>query len=653
MSAVPSKSFHESLIRFRQPLRSLWVTLRSCSPLYLALAIMGSYAVWQAHTPVTMIVPFQLPKTELPFSGEMVADTLQDGLKSIRNEIEEERQNPGLESSDTGLPDLRNMLIPKFEHVQDPARFSVEVKGVSYERILSIARAVMHTETTVSGDVILKGKEFALIARAGDSGPWESVSAPITADGLRRATRDLAEKILATQDATLAGVALLKDGQVDRGLAMLNRARIQKPKDVGLKLNLCMAFAANRRYEEAIDCYQDVQTIDPSSPEVLQGLAQAYYLEGRRDDAIGLYYDLAYKRGQRAALLGLGEALDDTDHPEDALKEYDEFLAAEQQDRNRAIAHVKRSAALAHLGRHVEALAEYEKALVYSPRDALVLVHRGVELARAGELDAGIAQLQSVVEENTNANSIPFAHLQLGILLQQKGDWREARAHFHKATELRPNYVEAHLKLAGVLVHEGFRSEALAEYNRVARLSALDVERGSSQVLACQWLGDALRDQGDVSGAASAYRAAIRLSPEYGTAHGALAFILERQGHLSQAIREYRAALAAPKLANDEREWLVMTHDRLAAALLKQGRSHWAESIGEFRKALELDPNHLESHMYLGEVFYDEGNFVKAGAEYKQAIKIDPQSAAAHNQLSLTLDKQGLREQASLNSRTR
>jgi len=96
-----------------------------------------------------------------------------------------------------------------------------------------------------------------------------------------------------------------------------------------------------------------------------------------------------------------------------------------------------------------------------------------------------------------------------------------------------------------------------------------------------------------------------------------------------------------------------MTHDRLAAALRKQGRSHWAESIGEFRKALELDPNHLESHMYLGEVFYDEGNFVKAGAEYKQAIKIDPQSAAAHNQLSLTLDKQGLREQASLNSRTR
>src|SRR6266404_6080361 len=305
--------FHQSLTSVHRLSSGAGRRLRSCPPLYVALAIMAGYAAWEAKTPVTMIAPFQLPKADLPFSGDIVADALQDGLKSIRNEIDEERQYPGLRSSDTGLPDLRNMLIPEFGRVQAPPRFAVEVKGVSYERILSIARAVMGTETTVSGDVILKGAEFTLIARAADAGPWESVPSPISAEGLKRASRDLAEKILATQDPTLAGVALLKDGQVDQGLAVLNRARSLNPTDARLKLNLCMGFGANRRYVEAIECYKDVLRMKPSSPqEVAERLAHAYYLKGDRGVAINSYEEL-YKQGYRHALLGLGEALDDTD----------------------------------------------------------------------------------------------------------------------------------------------------------------------------------------------------------------------------------------------------------------------------------------------------------------------------------------------------
>ncbi len=257
--------------------------LTSYSALYVGfiIMIMAAYAFWDARTPVTMIAPFQLPKADLPFNGIIVADALQDALKSIHNEIEGERQDPGLQSSETGLPDLRNMLIPKIRRVQAPPRFTVEVKGLSYERILSVARAVMNTEATVSGDVIVNGKEFALIARTGDMGPWVSVSSPLTAEGLTRASRDLAEKIVATQDPILAGVALLKKGQVDEGLAALNRARSLDPTDARLKMNLCVGFGANRRYDQAIECYKDVLTMKPSSPqEVTERLAQVLYLNG-------------------------------------------------------------------------------------------------------------------------------------------------------------------------------------------------------------------------------------------------------------------------------------------------------------------------------------------------------------------------------------
>jgi len=609
---------------------------------------MAGYAAWEAKTPVIVIAPFQMPKGDLPFSGDIVADALQDGLKSIHNEIEGEKQDPGLRASETGLPDLRNMLIPQFGRVQAPPRFAVEVKGVSYERILSVARALMGTQTTVFGDVIVNGKDFILTARTADGGPWESVSVPISAAGLKQASRDLSEKIVATQDPTLAGVALLKSGQIDQGLAALNRARNLNPTDARLKLNLCMGLGANRRYEEAIECYQAVLRMKPSSPQkVSEQLAQAYYLSGDRKRAIERYEEL-YRQGYREALLGLGQALDDDGNHTAALKAYDAFLAERHVDRDLAIAHVKRSATLAHLGEHDQALAEYQEALKYAPGDVLILVHRGVEMATAIDLNAGIARLQTLVDENGNADSIPFASLQLGILLQRKGDWQRAADQFRRATELRPNYVEAHLKLAYALAHEGRRSEAIKEYRKVAKLSPYDLERGNYQILAKQWLGNALRDQANYSGAASAYQEAIRLKPDYGAAHCELGFVFEKQGHLREAMWEYRVALEAAKSKEaDGRELSVTVHHRLGETLVRQGRAHWAEGIIEFRKALEVDPNHLESYFSLGRVLYDQGKFIESASEYEKAIKINPESAVAHNGLGLSFERQGLMEQAS------
>lgn len=578
----------KSLKAARQLSSWAWKALNSY-PLYFVLFAMVGYALWDAKTPVTMISPFQVPKGELPFTGEIVADAVQDGLMSIRNEIEDDREDTGLRSSDTGLPDLRNILIPRFWRVQTPPRFTVEIKGVSYERLLSIVRAILHTETLVSGDIIVKGNEFILVARSSDAGPWESAPRPISAEGLKQASRDLAQRIVASQDPTLAGVALLKDGQVDEGLAELSRAHDLNPADPRFKLNLCMGFAANRRYRDAIVCYQEVTAANPkTSPEVWEHLAHAYYLNGDRTKAIDLYRELADKEGYREALLGLGEALDDTGDPLNALTAYDKFLTTESHDRNRAIAHVKRSLALSHLQRHEEALSECEEALKYAPRDVLIRVNEGLEVAESKDLDSGIAEIQSTVEGNKNSGSLPYAVLQLGALLERKGDWRSAIEEYQMAAQLRPTYVEAHLKLARALVHESRHALAFDEYNKVAKLSPSDLERGYSHMFAHQWLANELRNLGNYTGAATAYQAAIHAKSDYSAAHCQLALIFAREGHLVQAVREYGTAIVPAKIQElNDSECLVIVEQVLNQAVASRTQGAEKEAVAELQKLEE------------------------------------------------------------------
>jgi len=564
---------------------SVWTFAKSSQPIYVAVLLMVCYAVWEARTPVTMIAPFQTPSDKPPFSGDIVADSVQDALKSIHNEIEAEKQDMSLRSSETGLPDLRNMLIPTLWRVQAPPRFTVEVKGVSYGRILSLAREILGTETTISGDVVMTGEKFILIARSSDGGPWESTAQPSSPEGLKQASRELAVKIVMTQDPTLAGVALLKQGEIEEGLEELMRARNLKPADSRSNLNLCVGFASTRRYDDAIQCYAQVLATRPDSlNDIKERLAQAYYLKGLRDNAIRLYEEL-YSNGDRKALLGLGEAKDYNGDPQFAVRAYDKFLATESEDRNKAIAHVKKGLALAHLGRHNDALDEYREALKYAPGDVLILVHEALERADTTDVDCGIAQLRSVVDENEDSDSLPFARVQLGVLLEKKGDWQGAIEQYELAAQAQPNYVEAHYKLAAALVHENQGTRALDQYDKTAKLSASDVERGNSAIFANQWLANGLRDVHNYAEAASAYRKAIQLKSDDSAAHCQLSLILTRQGHLSEAIREYGAALVPAKMQqlNDD-GCLSMADHVLDEAVASPGHGH-AQAKDELAKA--------------------------------------------------------------------
>jgi len=191
-----------------------WRTIPSYLPFYILVAVLA-YALLYGLQPATVIAPFHLPQENkewpLPFSGEAVADAVQDAITSIRQEAEGQPLTPPcdfLVPNEIEFGGLKAGGSGTFE-VRGPV--SVEVKGISPEAVKSAARQVLRNERYISGDVILSGlNSFQLMARANDHGPWMTKPQEISLDGLKYASCELAERILGATNKNILAAAWIR-----------------------------------------------------------------------------------------------------------------------------------------------------------------------------------------------------------------------------------------------------------------------------------------------------------------------------------------------------------------------------------------------------------------------------------------------------------
>lgn len=63
------------------------------------------------------------------------------------------------------------------------------------------------------------------------------------------------------------------------------------------------------------------------------------------------------------------------------------------------------------------------------------------------------------------------------------------------------------------------------------------------------------------------------------------------------------------------------------------------ESIKQFQKATQVDPNYFNAHFNLGTLYYQIGRYEQARAAYERAIALNPQDSDTRYNLALTLEK--------------
>lgn len=160
-------------------------------------------------------------------------------------------------------------------------------------------------------------------------------------------------------------------------------------------------------------------------------------------------------------------------------------------------------------------------------------------------------------------------------------------------------------------------------------------EGEQSTVLANE--GTRLLQAGNFQGAETAYRAALKLTPDDEDLHYNLGIALSRLDRLDEAEAEYRAAL---KLFPEYPE----VHNNLGNLLNRQKR--YDEAITHFREALKHQPDYASAHNNYGIVLQQQGRSMEAFEQFQQAVQADTNYWEARFNLGNSAAAMGQADQA-------
>jgi TolB-like protein/Flp pilus assembly protein TadD len=218
---------------------------------------------------------------------------------------------------------------------------------------------------------------------------------------------------------------------------------------------------------------------------------------------------------------------------------------------------------------------------------------------------------------------------------------KKAIEYFSRAIETDPTYAQAYSGLADSYALSGDWEYGILSPQdafpkaREAATKALELDDTLGE--AHTSLAFALDLAWDWEAAEKEYRLAIKLSPNYATAHHWYAWHLIVMGRTDDGIFESRMAESLDPLS------LIISADTADALCI----AHlFDESIQQSKKTLEMDPNFAVAHYELGQALVQKHMYDEAIAEFKRAIELSGHSGAFDSNLAYAYAVSGRKEEA-------
>jgi protein O-mannosyl-transferase len=146
--------------------------------------------------------------------------------------------------------------------------------------------------------------------------------------------------------------------------------------------------------------------------------------------------------------------------------------------------------------------------------------------------------------------------------------------------------------------------------------------------MACDSLGLAYLQKGELDESILWFQKALQIHPDYFDAYNNLGVALMRKGQLDKAISCYQDAM---KLL----PYSAVIHLNLGCVLIRKGRVD--EAITQFQQTLQIKPDYAEAHYNLGIALAQKGSVAEAIVHFQKALQIKPGYVEAQNYLAWLL----------------
>jgi tetratricopeptide (TPR) repeat protein len=338
-----------------------------------------------------------------------------------------------------------------------------------------------------------------------------------------------------------------------------------------------------------------------------------------------------------------------------------DFEAAIRIDPNLALAYSNRGVIYETLCRHAEALADYDAAIRLDPNDAGAYFKRGNAHHLLRQHPEALVNFDAAIRIDPN---LAPAYNNRGVTFQSLGRHPEALADFDAAIRIDPDYALAYYSRGCTYADLGRHAEALVDYDNVIRIDPCDVGAHCNRGVILAQLGrhaEALADcdaalridphqarthfirgstyvqLGRHAEALEDFSAAIRIDPNFALAYYSRGCTYETLGRHALALADYDAAIRIdPNFAP--------AYDSRGCAYETLGRH--AEALADYNAAIRLDPSDAGAYYSRGRMYNVLARYTDALADFDAAIRIDPDLAQAYSDRGATYDALGRNSEA-------
>jgi len=258
-------------------------------------------------------------------------------------------------------------------------------------------------------------------------------------------------------------------------------------------------------------------------------------------------------------------------------------------------------------------------------------------------------KIQLGVEETRSLGRKPTENLEAyKLYLQGRSLWnrrtgeslKQAIECFNQASGKDPSYALAYAALADCyfVLHDyiGLPSRETYPKARAAALRALELDSNLAEPRAALAGVKAYFDW-DWSGAEEEFRQAIALNPNYATAHHWFA-------HLLRVLCRQDKALAEIKLAKEIDPLSPIINANFGFDLFLSGKESLAIEV--LKQQIALDPSFVQAHDILGWVYYSNGKWPEAIAEFEAAHRLDGSGISGLDGLGAAYSRAGRTDEA-------